>query len=142
MILVMPFSCRNLSPASTTPVFTEPMTPERPGVDASSCPMSAPRSFFASSSRSMTSIFSFLSPTGMPPAALISPMASLAPSRMEAPIGAEPPVKGPVMAILMVSAASAGAVKVQSSRAKSLLMEAPPDVDGVTTRETLAHGSG
>jgi hypothetical protein len=32
----------------------------------------------------------------------------LAPSRIEAPIGAEPPVKGPVMASFTVSAASAG----------------------------------
>ena len=72
-------------------------------MEASSWAMRAPRSFLASSSRSMASIFSFLAPTWIPPAALISAMASLAPSRMEAPMGAEPPVKGPVMAILTVS---------------------------------------
>ena len=91
MILVMPFSWRCLSPAMTTPVFTEPITPERSGIEASSWAMRAPRSFLASSSRSMISIFIFLSPTWMPPAALISAMASFEPSRVEVPMGAEPP---------------------------------------------------
>ena len=60
-------------------------------MEASSWAMRAPRSFLASSSRSMISIFIFLPPTWMPPAALISAMASFAPSRVEAPMGAEPP---------------------------------------------------
>jgi hypothetical protein len=34
---------------------------------------------------------------------------------MEAPIGAEPPVKGPVMAILMVSAANTGAASIPNN---------------------------
>ena len=105
MILVMPFSWKCLSPAMQTPVFTVPMTPAKSFMAASSWAMRAPRSFLASSSRSMISIFIFLPPTWMPPAALISAMASLAPSRMEAPMGAEPPVNGPVMASLTVSPA-------------------------------------
>ena len=115
MILVMPFSCRCLSPASATPVFTVPMTPERSAMEASSWAIRAPRSFLASSSRSMTSNFIFLPPTCTPPAALISAMASLAPSRMDAPMGAEPPVKGPVMAILMTSAAKACVANIPRS---------------------------
>ena len=63
-------------------------------MEASSWAMRAPRSFLASSSRSMISIFIFLSPTWMPPAALISAMASLEPSRVEVPMGAEPPREG------------------------------------------------
>ena len=122
MILVMPFSWRCLSPAMTTPVLTEPITPERSGMEASSCAMSAPRSFFASSSRSMTSILSFLSPTWMPPAALISAMASFAPSRIDTPIGAEPPLKGPVIAILIVSAAETGSASTHSTSSVSSLV--------------------
>src|SRR5208337_3148875 len=106
MILVMPFSWRYLSPASATPVLTVPMTPERSLMDASSWAIRAPRSFLASSSRSMTSNLIFLSPTCTPPAALISAMASFAPSRMETPMGADPPENGPVIAIFIESAAA------------------------------------
>ena len=128
MILVMPFSCRCLSPAITTPVFTEPMTPERSVIDASSWAMSAPRSFFASSSRSTISILSFALPTWTPPAALSSEIASLAPSRNEAPIGAEPPENGPVRASFRVCA-DAGSASAAASRAKaSLDMVRPPSV--------------
>src|SRR5262245_46429740 len=122
MMRVMPFSWRYLSPASTTPVFTLPMTPDRSDIAASSWPIRAPRSFLASSSRSMASIFSFFAPTWMPPAALISAMASFAPSRAEVPIGAEPPVNGPVMAILIEFCASAGVVKAHSAIANSHFM--------------------
>jgi hypothetical protein len=122
MILGIPASCRNLSPARTTPVFTLPITPVTSDIEASSCPMSAPRSFFASSSRSTISILSFLPPTGMPPAALISAMASFEPSRVETPIGAEPPEYGPVRASLMVSAARAWADRVESKMASSFFI--------------------
>src|SRR5438105_9599469 len=122
MILVMPFSCRWRSPAMTTPVFTDPITPDRSGIAASSCAMSAPRSFLASSSRSMTSIFSLLLPTWMPPPALISATASLAPSRIDAPMGAEPPLNGPVIASLMVFAARAGRARASISKDGSNLV--------------------
>ena len=52
---------------------------------------------------------------------MISAMASLAPSRMEAPIGAEPPVKGPVRAILTVSAAYALSVNNPIVRAANIV---------------------
>src|SRR5450755_1871607 len=69
----------------------------------SSCAICTPRSFFASSSRSISSILRPMTP----PLALISSTASLTPSRIETPIGLDPPVNGPETPILIVSAAIA-----------------------------------
>src|SRR5437763_6119671 len=46
MILVIPFSSRWRSPAMTTPVFTEAITPEMSGIEASFWAMGGPLSFF------------------------------------------------------------------------------------------------
>ena len=100
-------------------MLTDPITPERPGVAANSCAIKAPRSFLASSSRSITSIFILAAPTSTPPELLISVMASFAPSRMDTPIGAEPPVNGPVMASLMLSAANVERARRKMSRGAS-----------------------
>ena len=70
----------------------------------------------------MTSIFSLPAPAWTPPAALISAMASLAPSRIEVPMGAEPPLNGPVIATLRESAAKAGRARTNISREANLVI--------------------
>src|SRR3954468_5354264 len=142
MILVIPFPSRWRSPAMTTPVFTDPITPQRSGMEASSWAMRAPRSFLASTSRASPSTFIFEPPTSMPPFELISLMASLAPSRIETPMGAEPPLKGPVIASLMESAAKAGRESPEINRiANSLIMSREP-LPGESERAAEAITTG
>ena len=107
-------------------------------MEASSCAIRAPRSLLASSSRSMTSNFSLRSPTCTPPAALISAIAISAPSRMETPMGADPPVNGPVIAILIVSAPAPAARNpdARSTRSVFFMQFLPGKDSGARRRPT------